>query len=524
MTNSLADLEKASCIFIIGSNTTECHPLIAARIMRAKARGAAILVADPRPTQLSGMADLFVRPHPGTDMIMLNAMAGIIVREGLFDPSVADRTEDFEIFRDHVASCGLEEAAKRTGVAAKDIEALARTYATRSPAAICYAMGITQFTGGTARVQSCSNLALLCGNIGVPGGGVNPLRGQNNVQGACDMGALPDVFPGYRKVTDDRARHELEAAWGRSLFAAPGLRITELPQAILDGKIRALFVIGENPLISDPDVAHLEEAFQRLPFLAVQDIFLTHTARAADVVLPAAAAPEKDGTFTSTERRCSRLNKAANPPGQALSDGEILCRLASAMGADWEWKGAEAVFNELRALIPAYSGMTYARLGVTGLQWPCLTENHPGTPILHVDGCARGKGKFVVVEELPPAEPVDDAYPLVLSTGRNFAHYHTASMTGESPTLAREGGEVYVEMHPDDAAAIRAEQGRLLRVTSRRGSITARLRVTPGMRRGMVFVPFHYLDSPANALTHSRLDPVCGIPEFKHCAVRVEHA
>lgn len=524
MTNSLDDLETSRCIFVIGSNTSECHPLIAARMMRTKASGGKIIVADPRPTQLAGMADMFVRPIPGTDVALLNAMAGVIVREGLHAPGLEEATEGFAEFKEAVRAASPEEAAAVTGIPAADIVAFARLYATSAPAAICYAMGITQYASGTERVQACSNLALLTGNIGVPGGGVNPLRGQNNVQGACDMGALPNVLPGYRAVADAAHRADAGAQWGCVLPASPGLTLTKLPEAILTGKVRAVYIIGENPLRSDPDTGHLREAFSRLPFLATQDIFHTPTTRMAHVVLPAAAAAEKEGTFTNTERRCSITRKAVPAPGDALDDAAILCRLAGKMGHAWQYANAEAIFNEMRAVTPSYAGMTYARLGMRGLQWPCPTEDHPGTPILHTQGCARGKGRFVALRNADPAEPTDGEFPLILSTGRNFAHYHTATMSGASETLAREGGEVYAEMNPEDAAAIGAADGEVLRLTTRRGSVTAKLRVVPGMRKGMVFMPFHYEEGPANVLTRNSTDPVCGIPEFKHCAVRVENA
>lgn len=523
MTNSLDDLETSQCVFIIGANTSESHPLIASRMMRAKAAGGKVIVADPRPTQLAGMADMFVQPIPGTDVALLNAMAGVIVREKLHPRDLADTTEDFEAFAAHVAAMTPEGAAAVTGIPSDDIVAFARVYATTPPAAICYAMGITQYASGTERVQACSNLALLTGNIGVPGGGINPLRGQNNVQGACDMGVLPNVLPGYRQVSDKAVREDVGAVWGAALSAEPGLTVTQLPGAILDGKIKALYIIGENPLMSDPDTNHLKEAFSRLSFLAVQDIFLTRTARMAHVVLPTAAAAEKAGTFTNTERRCSFMSKAVPPPGEALDDAAILCRLAKKMGYTWSYADSEDIFNEMRRVTPSYAGMTHARLGMRGLQWPCPTEDHPGTPILHTNGCARGKGRFMTLENKPPAEPTDAEYPLILSTGRNFAHYHTATMSGASKTLSREGGEVYVEMHPEDAAACEVTQGQLLRLVTRRGSVTAKLRIVPLIRKGVVFMPFHYEKGLANALTQNVTDPVCGIPEFKHCAVRVEH-
>ena len=524
MTNSLDDLEHSRCILLIGSNTTECHPLVARRMMRAKIQGAKLLVVDPRPTQMAGMADCAVQPRPGSDIALLNAMARIIISENLHPADIGEKTEGFDAFKEHVLAQPVEDAAAACGVAPEKIALLARLYARNSPAALCYAMGITQFANGAERVKACSNLALLTGNIGVPGGGINPLRGQNNVQGACDMGCLPDMLPGYQKVTDAEARRKAESAWGRALPDKPGIRLTELPQAILDGKVKALYVIGENPLLSDPDISHLREAFARLSLLAVQDIFLTRTARMAHIVLPAAAAAEKDGTFTNTERRCSRIRAAVPPPGEALGDGEILCRLAAAMEHAWQWQGAEAVFDEIRAVTPQYAGMSYPRLGMRGLQWPCPGEDHPGTPILHTKGCARGKGLFCVVHAADPAEPADVEYPLRLSTGRNFAHYHTATMSGVSPALAREGGEAYAEMHPEDAAALQLVEGDMVRLVTRRGNVGARLRLRPGMSRGTVFLPFHYAQSPANALTLAACDPQSGIPEFKNCAVRVEHA
>jgi formate dehydrogenase alpha subunit len=520
MTNSMEDLEQSRCILIIGSNTTECHPLLASRIMRARAGGAAIIVADPRTTQLAALATLHLRLASGTDVALLNAMAHVILRDRLQDANVAERTEGFGEFAQMAGAVDITQASALTGIAVADIELAARLYA-NGPSAICYAMGITQYASGTDRVGACANLALLCGNIGIAGGGVNPLRGQNNVQGACDMGSLPDSYPGYAKVADATARKAMAAAWGRPLPERPGIRLTDLPEALLDGRVKALYVIGENPLRSDPDIGHLAEAMKSLDFLVVQDIFPTATTALADIVLPAAASAEKDGTFTNTERRCSRLRKAVPPPGDALPDGEIIARLATAMGIPWEVRDPEAVFDEMRHVVPAYAGMTYERLGIQGLQWPCPTADHPGTPILHVNGCARGKGKFMLARQAPAAEPVDEAYPFTLSTGRNFAHYHTATMTGASPTLAREGGNAYVEMHPLDAETLGTAQGRRVLLESRRGAIRAYVRVTSGIRRGTVFVPFHYGENPANALTIASLDPVCGIPEFKRCAVRI---
>lgn len=523
MTNSLADLEEARCIFVIGSNTTECHPLVARRIMRAKARGAVLLVADPRRIQLSGLADVAVQPRPGTDIALLNGMMHAILAGGLHDkPYIAARTEGFDELEAVLDEYAPERASEITGVPAETIRRMAELYAANRPAALCYAMGITQHANGVDRVKACCNLALLTGNIGAPGGGINPLRGQNNVQGACDMGALPDVFPGYQKVADAEVRKKFAAAWGGPVPAEPGLTVSEIVPAILEGRVKALYVMGENPALSDPDVSHVREALSRLELLVVQDIFPSQTAEFAHIVLPAAAAAEKDGTFTNTERRCSRIRKAVPPPGEALADWEILVRMARAMGRAWDYAGPHEIFSEMAALTPSYFGMSYDRLGLGGLQWPCPSPDHPGTPVLHRDGFPRGRALFSPVRHRPPSEEPDADYPLVLSTGRMYAHFHTATMTGNSPHLKGEAGEGFVEIHPADAADQGIEPGDPVRLISRRGRIDARARLTSSVPRGMVFMTFHFPGSPVNVLTNTAFDPAAKIPELKHCAVRVE--
>lgn len=523
MTNSLADLEEARCIFVIGSNTTECHPLVARRIMRAKAKGAVLLVADPRRIQLSALADLAVQPKPGSDIALLNGIMQVIVAEGWHNESyIAGRTEGFDALSEVLKEYTPERAAELTALSPETIRRMAELFAKNRPAAICYAMGITQHASGVDRVKSCCNLALLTGNIGVPGGGINPLRGQNNVQGACDMGALPDVLPGYQKVADPSVLRKFSEAWGKPLPSEPGLTVSEMIPAILEGRIRALYVMGENPLLSDPDTAHVREALSRLELLVVQDLFLSQTAELAHVVLPAAAVAEKDGTFTNTERRCSRIRKAVNPAGEAMADWEILMRMARAMGHEWEYSGPGEIFAEMAALTPSYAGMSHNRLGLGGLQWPCPTANHPGTPVLHRETFTRGKALFAPVHQKPPSEEPDETYPMVLSTGRMYAHFHTATMTGNSPHLRAEGGEGYVEIHPMDAAALGIGPDEPVRITSRRGQAVARARLTSEVSPGMVFMTFHFPDSPANALTNTALDPSAKIPELKHCAVRVE--
>jgi len=525
MTNSLADLEQAACIFVIGSNTTECHPLVARRIMRAKARGAVLLVADPRRIQLSSLADLAVQPRPGTDIALLNGMMHVIVTSGLHDEAyIAERTEGFAELSAVLDEYTPERVSEITGVAADSIRKMAELYAKNRPAAICYAMGITQHATGVDRVKSCSNLALLTGNVGVPGGGINPLRGQNNVQGACDMGALPDVFSGYQKVADAAVREKFSSAWGRPLSPEPGLTVSEMVPAMLDGRIKALYVMGENPVLSDPDSAHVRQALSRLDLLIVQDLFMSQTAELAHVVLPAAASAEKDGTFTNTERRCSRIRKAVQAPGEALADWEIINRMARSMGQDWNYTAPEQIFAEMASLTPSYAGMSYVRLGLEGLQWPCPSSDHPGTPVLHRGLFARGKALFAPVRHRPPSEEPDADYPLVLSTGRMYAHFHTATMTGNSPHLQAQADKGFVEIHPADASKLGIGKDDTVRLVSRRGRVEARARLTSVIPRGMVFMTFHFPGSPANALTNTAFDPTAKIPELKHCAVRLEKA
>lgn len=525
MTNSIADIEQARCILVIGSNTTECHPLVARRIMRAKAKGAVLLVADPRRIQLSALADLAVQPRPGTDIALLNGMMHVIIKSGLHDePYIRERTEGFDGLASVVEEYTPEHTEEITGIPADTVRRMAELYGTAKPAALCYAMGITQHANGVDRVKSCCNLALLTGNIGVPGGGINPLRGQNNVQGACDMGALPDVFPGYQKVADAANREKFGRAWGSMLADEPGLTVSEMIPAMLDGRIKALYVMGENPVLSDPDTAHVREALSRLDFLMVQDIFPSQTAELAHVVLPAAAAAEKDGTFTNTERRCSRIRKAVEPPGEALPDWQILIRMAGRMGTAWDYAGPDAIFSEMASLTPSYAGMSYERLGLSGLQWPCPTQDHPGTPVLHREKFARGKALFSPIRHAPQSESPDADYPMVLSTGRMYAHFHTATMTGNSPHLQLEADRGFVEMNPEDAAELGISRDDSVRLTTRRGSTEARAKLTSTVQRGMVFMTFHFPDSPANVLTNTALDPAARIPELKHCAVRVEKA
>ena len=534
MTNSIEDFEVSDAIFVIGSNTTECHPIIGAAIKRAAQRGVPLIVADPRAIELTEYAAVHLQQKNGTDVALLNGLMHVILKEGLEDKEfIASRTEDFEELRKAVEPYTPEMAGKIAGVPAEDLERAARIYAQAPAASIVYSMGITQHTTGTDNVLSCANLAMLTGNIGKPGAGVNPLRGQNNVQGACDLGALPNVYPGYQKVDDEGIRAKFEEAWGATLSPEVGLTVVEIINAAAEGEIKGLYIMGENPMLSDPDLTHVEEALRALDFLVVQDIFLTETAELADVVLPAAGFAEKDGTFTNTERRVQRVRKALDPPGESRPDWEIICDLAGRMGyrrpdtpvGQQSYPDASAIQDEIASLTPSYGGITHERLERQGsLQWPCPDADHPGTPYLHKGEFTRGLGKFHPVEFIEPAELPDDEYPFVLSTGRVLQHFHTGTMSRRSEVLDTLVPAGIIEMNPQDAERLGVSDGEPVSVTSRRGDIEIAAKVTDRVAPGSVFLAFHYREAPANRLTIAALDPVAKIPEFKVCAVRIERA
>jgi len=525
MTNSIAEIEDSASIFIIGSNTSACHPLIARRVFRAKEKGAKLIVADPRNIQLARFADVAVQQRLGSDVALLNGMMHIILKNGWHDKTyIENRTEGFEDFKSVVELYTPDKVETITGVAQSDLEKMAELYAVNSPAALLYAMGITQHTTGVDNVKSCCNLAMLCGNVGVRSGGVNPLRGQNNVQGACDMGGLPNVFPAYQPVTVEANNEKFSKAWGKPLPAEIGYTITDMIQAINDGKLKALYIVGENPKLSDPNQNHLEDALEKLDLLICQDIFLSETAQKADVVLAAVSVAEKEGTFTNTERRCMKVNKAIDPLGNTLNDWDIISRLSTAMGYEMHYGNPEEIFNEMTALTPSYGGMTYERLGLDGLQWPCPNAEHPGTPFLHKDQFTRGKGLFHAIEYLDPAEMPDDEYPYWLTTGRMFAHYHTGTMTRVSRHLDTEQKTGYVEINPKDAKVLGVNDGDIVHLATRRGETKVPARVSKVVEPGVLFVPFHFAESPANILTNSACDPIAKIPEYKVCAVKIEKA
>ncbi len=520
MTNSLDDLAEADAIFVIGSNPTENHPVIGSMIKAAQAAGSKLVVADPRWIELSEIADVAVQQRPGSDVALINGMIHVILRDGLEDQEfLRERTENFDAIRDIVADYTPQRVAEITGISAEDIEAAAHIYGGADRASMYFAMGITQHHTGTDNVLALANLAMLTGNVGRPGTGVNPLRGQNNVQGACDMGALPNVYPGYQPVTDEAARSKFSEAWGTPLPGEPGLTIVEMLKAA-GSDIRALYIMGENPFLSDPDQNHVVKALESLDFLVVQDIFLTETAEFADVIFPAASFAEKDGTFTNTERRVQRVQFALPAPGEAKGDGEILSLLARRMGHEIGGYAFEDVLEEVRSLTPSYAGIAPERLHL-GLQWPCPSLDHPGTKILHTEGFARGRGRFHPTVHMPAAEAPDEEYDFVLMTGRMLYHYHTGTMTRRSTAINEREPRAYVEINREDARRLGVTDEGRVEVASRRGTVTTWARVGLTVPPGHLFMPFHYAESPANRLTDTVLDPVAKIPELKVSAVKI---
>jgi formate dehydrogenase alpha subunit len=524
MTNTIACIEKADVILITGSNTSENHPVISSFVKRAVAfKGAKLLVVDPRRIKMTQFADSWLRPKLGTDVAWINGMMNVIIAEDLYDKAfVETRTEDFDALKQTVQKYTPDHVEEITGIPGDQLADAARLFAGARAGSILYCMGITQHVSGTDNVKSLANLAMLCGHMGKEGGGVNPLRGQNNVQGACDMGGLPNVFTAYQPVTSDDARQKMEAAWEvTGLSDQPGMKVTEMLPAAHDGRLKALYIIGENPMVSDPDIAHAEACLEHLDFLVVQDIFLTETAQKAHVVLPAACFAEKDGTFTNTERRVQRVRKAVEPPGEAMPDCRILSGIAKRMGHDWVYPDSEAIYDEIRRVTPSYAGISYERIDEVGIHWPCPTIEHPGTPILHKEQFTRGKGKFHAIDWIPPAEQTDDAYPFYLTTGRVLYQYHTGTMTMKSEGIMDRAPESFVEISREDANSLGIDDGKMVSVSSRRGSITAVAKISEKAVNGTIFIPFHYAQAAANRLTNTALDPVCGIPELKVCAVNI---
>ncbi|MFH0965703.1 MAG: formate dehydrogenase subunit alpha [Planctomycetota bacterium] len=525
MTNSIEDILDADVIFVTGSDTTEAHPVIGSVVRRAvRQRGAKLIVADPRKIKLTKLATLHLQQRCGTDVALLAGLAHAILAEGLADEAfVRERTEGIEELREAVREYTPALVSKITGVGEEKILEAARLYGKAERATILYAMGITQHTTGVDNVKAIANLAMLTGNIGRAGTGVNPLRGQSNVQGACDMGALPNVLPGYQRVSDDELRGKFEKAWGCRIPAKPGLTVVEMMNAAVSGAIAGMYFMGENPALSDPDIHHVREALAKVEFLAVQDIFLTETAAFADVVLPVASFAEKDGTITNTERRVRRVRKALAAPGEALVDWEVTSAIAERMGKAFGYGGVEEILAEINDLTPIYGGITWERVsGLRGLQWPCPDEGHAGTAILHREKFTRGKGKFHPVRYLEAKELPDEEYPMVLTTGRVREHWHTGTMSRRARILDGVVPGGWAEVHPKDAAELGIEDGEAVRIVSRRGEVVIGARIVDKTLPGTVFLSFHWKEAPANALTIAALDPEAKIPEYKVCAVRIE--
>ncbi|MDT8302680.1 MAG: formate dehydrogenase subunit alpha [Sedimentisphaerales bacterium] len=524
MTNSIDEMKNAACIFIIGSNTSEAHPVIALNIKEAVVKnGARLIVADPRGIDLVRFAELHLAQKPGTDVALINAMMNVIIKENLLDTDfVKERTDGFEELAEALKDFTPEKAEQITTVPAEIIRQAARIYAGASTSSIVYSMGITQHTTGTDNVLSLANLSMLTGNVGKESTGVNPLRGQNNVQGACDLGALPNVYPGYQSVEDSKILAKFEKAWSKKLSPNKGLTVVEIFHAVETGDIKAIYIMGENPALSDPNLNRARKALDTVDFLVVQDIFLSETAQYADVVLPSACFAEKNGTFTNTERRVQRVRTAVPPPGRSRSDWEIICDLATKLGYKMSYDSAGQIMDEIASLTPIYGGISFERIDSVSLQWPCLDKDHPGTKYLHKGKFTRGKGKFHTVSFKAPAESPGKKFPFVLTTGRQLYQFHTGTMTRKSAAINQVSPTGYVEIHLEDAGKLGIADGDTVEVSTIRGKVSTLAKVTKNIEKGWLFMPFHFCEGPANMLTIDALDPLAKIPEYKACAATVK--
>ncbi len=522
MTNSFDELEDANCIFAIGSNTTVAHPLVAARIFRARAKGNMLIVIDPRKTHLARIADIHVQHRLGTDVAFLNGMMHVIYKNGWHNQAfIRERTENPETLIEMIEQYPPERAAEITGVDVSTIIRVAEHYAKSKASSIIYCLGITQHSTAVDNVKSLANLAMLCGQIGRPSTGVNPLRGQNNVQGACDMGGLPNVFPGYQAVTVPENREKFGAAWKAKMPPNIALTIMEMMQGCIDGKIKGMVILGENPVMTDPDSSHVKHALESAEFLMSIDIFPTPTTALAHLVLPAASFAEVDGTFTNSERRVQRVRRAIDPVG-GKTNWQIIQELSTLLEYPMHYESAADIFDEMARLTPAFAGISHSRLGTDGIAWPCPSPDHPGTPILHIGRFTRGLGLFHAIEYKPPAEIPDDEYTFWMTTGTEYAHYLSGSMTRRCEHLDSEMPELITDLNPDDGKRLEIKNGDYIRVSSRRGSIVSRVHLTDRVKAGMIFMPLHFEEAAANLLTNPALDPVSKTPEYKVCGVRLE--
>ncbi|MEE8191105.1 MAG: formate dehydrogenase subunit alpha [Gemmatimonadales bacterium] len=528
VTNVFADVHNADVALVAGSNTTDNHPVAATFIKDAAAKGTTLIVVDSRETGIARHAHHFLQIEPGSDVALYNAMMNVMIEENLIDHDyIRDYTEGFEALAEPVKHHTPEVAARICGVPADRIREVARVFGHANAAIIFWGMGISQHTTGTDNARCLISLALLTGNVGRPGTGLHPLRGQNNVQGASDAGLIPMVYSDYQSVADANVRKKFEAAWGVSLDPNPGLTVVEIIGGALSGEIKGMYMMGENPFLSDPNVNKVRKALANLDFLCVQDIFLTETAEFADVILPATSFFEKDGTYTNSDRRVQVGKKALESPGQARPDWELVCEIATRMGYPMRYDSPEKVFAEFTSLAPSYAGLDYQNLQPMGKLWPCPDPaTSDGKPLLFGDGfpTASGRGKFVPVDYQPAAELPDEDYPFILNTGRLLEHWHTGTMTRRSKALDAIEPEAICEMNPDDLAELRIRPGSRVTLSTRRGAITLRVRASTSLAPGSVFVPFHFREAPANILTNDALDPFGKIPEFKFCAVKVEKA
>lgn len=523
MTNSIAEILDTDAMFVIGSNTTENHPVIGARMKQALNKGAKLIVADPRRIELAEYADVFLQLKPGTNIALLNGMMHVIYEKGLYDKKYIDeRSENFEELIEVIKEYTPERAAEICGVDAEDIIKAATIYGEANKAGIFYTMGITQHTTGTNAVMSVSNLAMMCGNVGKESAGVNPLRGQNNVQGACDMGGLPSDLPGYQKVFRPEVIEKFETAWGAKLSDEVGLTLSEIMDEAADGDIRFMYIMGENPMVSDPDINHVTHALESVDFLIVQDIFMTETAELADIVLPASSFAEKDGTFSNTERRVQRVRKAIEPIGDSKPDWEILMDIMNYLGYDKKYFNPSEIMDEIAQVTPSYGGISYKRLEKGGIQWPCTSADDLGTKYLHKEAISRGKGLFMPAEHVDSAEMPDRDYPYVFTTGRILYHYHTRTMTGRVEGLNKLAPSSYVEINEITARKLGIADGDTVRLASRRGEIETTARITEIIDEGVLFMPFHFAEGAANYLTNTARDPIAKIPELKVAAVKIE--
>ena len=529
MTNTIDDItQKADTILLVGSNPEEAHPVLGMQIRAAVERGCKLIVVDPRDIKLAAQADIHLKLNPGTNVAFANGMVNVMVRDGLVDRDfIAQKTEGFEALEALVADYTPDKVARICGIREDDLVAAAHMYARAERAPIIYCLGVTEHSSGTEGVMALSNIAMACGKLGREGCGVNPIRGQNNVQGACDMGAMPTDFTGYQKVANPEVVAKFEAAWGTKLNHTPGLKATECFPAMIEGRLRGLFIFGEDPVRTDPDTNHVIHALESLDFLVVDDLFLTETAKYADVVLPGRSYAEKDGTFTNTERRVQRVRKAVEIAGDTKPDTEIFTLIMNRMGYPQPLLSPAQVMDEIASLTPSYAGISHARLdgdevAGRGLQWPCTSPDHPGTPILHAGGFARGKGAYSPAPYKPAQELPDADYPLVLSTGRILYQYNACAMTDKTPGINEIASESFIEVNRTDAAALGIEDGELVRVSSRRASIETQARVSDKTNPGQTWMPFHFQDGNSNWLTNAALDGIAKAPEYKVCAVRVE--